>query len=248
VPHFHVPPGNVNGGRFFLEPDESRHLAVVLRKKPGDAVELFDGADRSFRAVLEAVSPERVEGRILSSSAAPLLSYRLRLFQGLPKGDKMDFILEKMTELGAAEVVPVVTERSVLRLPPDRLPGRLERWRKILLAAAKQCGQSRVPAVSEPVDFRAALSLCGPGSLILFPWEGEERLGLKQVLQEERPAAVDLFIGPEGGFSPKEAELARERGARLVTLGPLVLRTETAGLMAASALLYELGQSPSTNC
>jgi 16S rRNA (uracil1498-N3)-methyltransferase len=243
MPHFYVPPENITGDRFFLGPEESRHIARVLRKKPGEEILLFDGKDRGFRALLRAVSPERVEGSLLSADdAAPALPYRLRLFQGLPKGDKMELILEKMTELGAAEVVPLVTERSVPRIPADRLENRLERWRKIVLSAAKQCGQTRVPVVGAPLDFSAALALCGPGELTLFPWEGEERLTLKAVLREGAlPPVVNLFIGPEGGFSPAEADRAREKGARAVTLGPLILRTETAGFMAAGALLYEWG-------
>ncbi len=154
----------------------------------------------------------------------------------------MDLILEKMTELGAAEIVPVVTERSVPHIPADRLPRRLERWRRIVLTAAKQCGQTRVPTVAAPVDFSAALSLCEEGSLTLFPWEGEEHRSLKQVLKSASPSpVVNLFIGPEGGFSPAEVERGRARGFCRVSLGPLILRTETAGFMAASALLYELG-------
>lgn len=240
MPHHFVPPDNIRGDRFFLNPEESRHLARVLRKGPGDEVLLFDGRDRSFRARLDKVEDGRVEGVILSGETASPVPYRLRLFQGLPKGDKMDFILEKMTELGAAEVVPVSTERSVPRIPADRLAARLKRWEKVVLAAAKQCGQTRVPRVRTPVPFAEALGLCGEGALVLFPWESETRTTLKDVLRAgPAPGEVDLFIGPEGGFSPAEAEAARRRGARLVSLGPLILRTETAALFTASALLYE---------
>lgn len=243
MPHFFVPPENVADGRFHLGPEESRHLAVVLRRKPGDEVLLFDGADRSFRALLETVAPERVAGRILEASPRrPLLPYRLRLFQGLPKGEKMELILEKMTELGASEIVPVVTERSVARVPADRLAKRMDRWRRIVLAAAKQCGQTDLPEVREPVSFTEALSLLRPGELTLLPWEGEgSRLLRDAVRGAGAPALVNLFIGPEGGFSPAEVEAARAKGAVPVSLGPLILRTETAGLMSASAFLYEFG-------
>ncbi len=262
MPHFFVPPGNIASGRFFLNPDESRHLAVVLRKKPGDQIRLFDGADRCYRALLGKVEPDRVEGTLLDEGTrGPFLPYRLRLFQGLPKGEKMEWILEKATELGAAEIVPVVTERSVGRVPPDRLSRRLERWRKIVLSAAKQCGRTDAPEVRAPVSFDEALALCGKDSLILFPWEGEEAKSLKGALKALRSGSpsphpspmngggrtsqeliqINLFIGPEGGFSPAEVEKARAAGAVTVTLGPLILRTETAGLMAASALLYEFG-------
>jgi 16S rRNA (uracil1498-N3)-methyltransferase len=244
LPHFLVPPQNVRDGRFHLEPAESRHLAVVLRKKPGDEVRLFDGADRSYRARLESVSPERVSGAVLSEEAGgPALPYRLRLFQGLPKGDKLEFILEKATELGAAEIVPVDTERSVARVPPDRLAAKRARWEKTVLAAAKQCGRKDLPKVSAPLSLDEALALCAPGELTLLPWEGEERLSLKEALRGAvpAPATINVFIGPEGGFSPAEVERARARGALPVTLGPLILRTETAAVAAAAAVLYELG-------
>lgn len=269
MPHFFVPPENILSGRFFLNPDESRHLAVVLRKKTGDKVRLFDGADRCYRAVLGKVEPGRVEGNLLDEGTrGAVLPYRLRLFQGLPKGEKMEWILEKATELGAASIVPVVTERSVARVPADRLDRRLDRWRKIVLSAAKQCGRTDVPEVLAPVSLEEALALRGKGSLTLFPWEGEETKTLKASLREffgkenlrsgspspqpspmngggsmaaQEQIRIDLFVGPEGGFSPAEVETARAAGAVTVTLGPLILRTETAGLMAASALLYEFG-------
>lgn len=242
MPHFLVPPENVNGGRFHLGPAESRHLAVVLRKRPGDEVRLFDGVDRSFRARLDAVTPERVAGAILAEDAGGRLPYHLRLFQGLPKGDKLEWILEKMTELGAAEIVPVQTERSVAQVPADRLERKMERWRKIVLAAAKQCGRTALPVVGAPVTLDRALAACAGDDLTLIPWEGEETLSLKAALRRRGAVrAINLFIGPEGGFSPSEVERARSRGALPVTLGPLILRSETAGLAAAAGVLYELG-------
>lgn len=242
MPHFLVPPANVVDGRFHLEPAESRHLAVVLRKKAGDEVRLFDGVSRSFRARLDAVAPERVAGTVLAEESRPRLPYRLRLFQGLPKGDKMELILEKMTELGAAEIVPVETERCVARVPADRVAGKLARWGKIVLAAAKQCGRADLPTVSAPLSFDAALALCAPGETTLLPWEAEEKTTLREVLERTDAAArINLFIGPEGGFSPGEVEKARAKGAVPVTLGPLILRAETAGFAAAAGILCLLG-------
>lgn len=242
MPHFLVAPENVVEGRFHLGPAESHHLAVVLRKKAGNEVRLFDGVNRSFRARLDVVKPERVAGVILAEDAGGRVPYRLRLFQGLPKGDKLEWILEKMTELGAAEIIPVQTERSVAQVPADRVERKMERWRKIVLAAAKQCGRTVLPEVGVPVNLDRALAACGANDLTLIPWEGEETLSLKAALRGARPAgAINLFIGPEGGFSPSEVERARSRGALPVTLGPLILRSETAGLAAAAGVLYELG-------
>jgi 16S rRNA (uracil1498-N3)-methyltransferase len=217
-------------------------LAVVLRKIPGEEVRLFDGENRSYRARLESISPDRVEGAILEELKASRLPYRLRLFQGMPKGDKLEWILEKGTELGVAEFIPVVTERSVVRVPSDRIPKKLDRWRKIVLAAAGQCGRSDLPEVRAPLPFAEALALCGPSDLTVLPWEGEEATSLKAALSGKKGGTVlNLFIGPEGGFSVGEVEEARGRGAVTATMGPLILRTETAGIAAAAAVLYEMG-------
>lgn len=242
MPHFFVPPGNVRNGRFFIEGDEARHLAVVLRKKPGDCVLLFDGAEGNYWVKIESVTPHRVEGAILSETPAPAIPFKLRLFQALPKGDKFDFVLQKMTELGASEIVPVYTERSVTKIPPERLPERMRRWERIVMSAAKQSGLSQVPTVHSPFLYERAFSLCEKGSLILLPWESEDEALLRDVLKELKGKMVfNVFIGPEGGFSHHEVELAKRHGARLVSLGPLILRTETAGLFVASALMYEHG-------
>lgn len=239
MPHFFVPPDNVRGGRFFLAPDESRHLAVVLRKRSGQEVLLFDGEGKAFRALLESVSAEKVAGKILSEERPPAAPFRLRLFQGFPKGDKFDWVLEKMTELGAAEIVPVYTERTVARVPQEKVDARLKRWRKIVLSSAKQCGRAEVPVVQPPVTWPEAFGLVGQDDLTLLPWEGEETRQLKQVLEGKPAKVVNVLIGPEGGLTPEEVELAKKRGAVTVSLGPAILRTETAGLFVASALLYE---------
>jgi 16S rRNA (uracil1498-N3)-methyltransferase len=242
MPHFYVPPRLVRGGSFLLEEDESRHLVTVLRRGAGDEIGLFDGEGRVYRGRIESVDGGLVRGRVLEEAAGAAPAFRLRLFQGLPKGDKFDWILQKAAELGAAEVVPLLTERCVAKVPPEKIPGRLARWEKILRAAAKQGGRPDVPAVRAPATLAEALALRGPDDLTLIPWEGEKSLALKQALRaglKRKPPAVNVFIGPEGGFTPAEADRARAAGAAAVTLGPWILRTETAGLFAAAALLYE---------
>jgi len=244
MPHFYVSPGSIQGDRFSLKKDEAHHLATVLRKTAGDEIDLFDGAGNAYRARLESVAPGAVAGRILSRLQAPGLAVRARLFQGLPKGDKMEWILEKAAELGAAELVPVLTERSVGKIPNDRLPLRLARWDKILRAAAKQCGRATLPELRPPQSLEDALGLCAADDLTLIPWEAERALSLKRLLAGRAPTppkTVNIFIGPEGGFSPKEVDAAKQAGAQAVTLGPLILRTETAGLFVLSVLWHEFG-------
>jgi 16S rRNA (uracil1498-N3)-methyltransferase len=245
VPHFFVPPSHINGGRFFLAPEESAHLARVLRKKRGDEVGLFDGENRAYRGVLETITPERVAGRILEELSVSLPPFRLRLFQGLPKGEKFEFILEKAAELGVGEIVPVLTRRTVAVVPEGRAFAKRERWKKIVRAASAQCGRADIPVVKEPHSFGQALACLGQGELTLIAWEGETRRGLKEVLRGREkaggPRTVNVMIGPEGGFDPREVDRAVAAGAVPVTLGPRILRAETAGIVVAAALLYEWG-------
>lgn len=233
-------------GQFSLSPEESAHLARVLRKKPGDEVRLFDGVDRSYRGVLETVTPERVSGRILVELVSGQAPYFLRLFQAVPKGDMFEWLIEKATELGVSEIVPLQTLRSVARVPADRSAAKRARWEKIARAAAAQCGRTDVPVLSAPLDFDAALDRIKKGEIFLLAWEGEETKTLKSALSAIKeigrtPEPVNVMIGPEGGFDPAEVERARDRGAEIVSLGPRILRTETAGIFLASSLLYEFG-------
>lgn len=244
MPHFFVSPKNIHDGQFALAPEESAHLARVLRKKPGDEVRLFDGVDRSYRGLLDIVTPERVSGRILAELSSIRAPYFLRLFQAIPKGDTFEWIIEKATELGVAEIVPLQSLRSVAKIPPARAAAKKIRWEKIARAASAQCGRADMPTILAPMEFDQALARLGAGETTLIAWEGEERNSLKSVLSAidkkgRRP--TNVMIGPEGGFDPFEVDRARARGAVPVTLGPRILRTETAGIFVASALLYEFG-------
>lgn len=250
MPHFFVSPQNIKDGHFGLAPEESAHLARVLRKKAGDEVRLFDGVDRSYRGLLEIVTPERVSGRIVAELPHSDASYFLRLFQGIPKGDTFEWIIEKATELGVAEIVPLQTLRSVARVPDSRAAAKQVRWKKIARAAAAQCGRADVPVISEPLHFDEALKRAEPSDLFLIAWEGEETKTMKSALSfapdafgknGRMPTVINVMIGPEGGFDPSEVDRARARGAIPVSLGPRILRTETAGIFVASSLLYELG-------
>jgi 16S rRNA (uracil1498-N3)-methyltransferase len=263
MPHFFLPPANIVAGRFTLEPSESRHVGQVLRQKSGDKLNLFDGTGKTYQAVIDKVSPEKVEGKITGEELAPAPAVRFRLFQALPKGDKFEFVLEKMTELGASDVIPVYTERSEVRVPADKLAARLDRWNKIALAAAKQSGLARLPTVHQPMLFAQALEslkhdapppeTLSPGErmpggqvrgtpLTLIPWEGESARTLKRVLRDggAPPSGINVFIGPEGGYTPEEISAAQAAGAVPVTLGNQILRTETAGIFVAAAVLYEV--------
>lgn len=250
MPHFFVDPRNISDGRFVLDPDESAHVARVLRKKPGDTVRLFDGVDRSYEGVLDDATPGRVTGRILDQRSSEPTGPFVRLFQAIPKGDAFEWILEKTTELGVNEVVPFHARRNVARVARDRAAAKQSRWEKIVRAASAQCGRADVPTVSAPQEFEEILARLDPSQPTFLAWEGEETVSLKSALaarssgepradRKEGRLIVNMVVGPEGGFTPEEVSQARARGVVPVSLGPRILRTETAGLFVVGAVLYE---------
>jgi len=242
---FFVPPGSLPAGgqgrEVSLGGELAHRLARVLRLAPGDRVVLADGSGREFEVELTAVSQRSVSAVVVAEAVAPPEpALELVLYQSLIRGQRFELVLEKGTELGVSRFVPLVSERSQVR--PERESGRAERWRRIVLEAAEQCGRGRPPTVEPPSSLSEALA-AAPG-LRLLPWEGERAQGLRSLLRGpgERPAAVSLFIGPEGGFSQEEVEVARKHGAAVVTLGRRILRSETAGIVAAALVMHELGE------
>lgn len=238
---FFVPPGSIVGRDVALGPELAHRLGRVLRLKPGDRVLLAEGGNREHEVELTAVSARSVAGVVVGERAAPSEpSLELVLYQSLIRANRFDLVLEKGTEVGVSRFVPVASGRSQVRPEPDT--ARAERWRRIVTEAAEQCGRGRVPAVDAPLPLADALR-AAPG-LRLLPWEGEQVQGLGAFLRSlpQRPRTVSLFIGPEGGFEPAEVQLARRQGAALVSLGPRILRSETAGIVAAALVMHELGE------
>lgn len=239
---FFVFADQIKQGKVIINGCDVQHISNVLRLVPGNIITVLDGQGKGYRAKLDKVRKKQVECTILEEFAAagepPL---RITIVQGLPKGDKMEMIIQKCTELGITAVVPLCTERSVVKIVPDRMQKRKSRWQRVALESARQCGRGIMPQVSEPVKLADVLTTIPPDALKLMLWEDEQKVFLKQVLKTARPADVFIFIGPEGGFAPEEAALARNYGVTTVSIGPRVLRTETAGLAAVAMILYELG-------
>ncbi len=212
----------------------------MLRGVTGDALEIVDSGGRIFAASL-VVDGTFAEAMLEAEIAAPAAArLEISLAQGIPKGAKMDFVVEKATELGLARVVPFVAARTVG--DGDRA-GKLERWRRLAKAAAQQCGRTDVPEIASPLTFSALVGSFATYDRVLVPWELAEPFALRDRLPSliENARRILVVIGPEGGFSEDEARAATEAGAELVSLGSRILRTETAGLVVASALRYASG-------
>lgn len=227
-----------------LEGDDRHHLLNVLRQGIGAELIVINGKGEEFLVEVIEVNPETVTGKIVHQQERRTEpKVRITLVQSLPKADKFEWILQKNTELGVSRFQPVFSERSNIKLDQATQERKQERWNKIIREAAEQSGRQIVP-VLEPVRRWNEMLAGSPGTgLVLIPWEGETVQSLKHVLERQpgTPESVKVLIGPEGGFSLKEVEEARDKGAVPVTLGPRILRTETAGLVVSSALLYHFG-------
>ena len=244
---FFVPHDALIGDKVRLEGDLAHRISRVLRLDAGDTVVLLDGGGAEYETRLEEVGPRSITGTVVSRRPGrPEPGVRLVLYQSLVKGERFDWVLEKGTEIGVAAFVPLLSTRNVRRPAPERL-GRPERWHRVLREAAEQCGRSVLPDLLPAQSLEEALSTAA--DLRFLPWEGEEALGLATALRQARPAlqaverpTVAVFIGPEGGFAVDEVALARQAGAQVVSLGRRILRSETAGIVAAAAVLYEFGE------
>jgi 16S rRNA (uracil1498-N3)-methyltransferase len=227
--------------------DEFYHLTRVLRLKRDATVTVFDGRGLELTGRVASVESERavveVTGLRENSSESPL---EIILLQGMAKGGRMEIIIQKGTELGVSSIRPFLTERSVPRLGVQGIEKRLHRWRRVAVEAAKQCDRALLPAIEEPVTFDEAI--VGHGDCLkLIPWEMEKSTGLRMVLEQYWPegpgkvAKVVVLIGPEGGLARESVEMACREGFQPVTLGPRVLRTETAAIALLAVLQYALG-------
>jgi 16S rRNA (uracil1498-N3)-methyltransferase len=216
-----------------LPPAVAHHAERVLRLAPGDALTLFNGQGGEFPARLIALgkaAKAELRAHLPGERESPLA---ITLVQSLASGDKMDWVLQKAVELGASKIVPVASSRSVVRLSGERAEKRVEHWRQIVASACEQCGRNRLPEVAELKSLLSHMAQApdtGTQRLILAPGSAS-RLG-----DFPRPQAVELLVGPEGGFTEDEVLAAEVAGYRAIRLGPRILRTETAGLAALTAL------------
>jgi len=243
---FFVNPGRIGGNVIDLDEADVRHVRSVLRMRVGDEVALCtrDEADETeYLCRLSEIGADGVKAEILARRPCRAeLPAKLYLFQGLPKGDKMETIIQKSVELGVRGIVPVVTARTIVKLDPRKAPERVRRWQAIAEGAAKQSLRGLVPEVSEVLSWKDALKRAAGMDHFLIPYEKAEDIGrtreLLALVKAGESAAI--FIGPEGGFEEAEIEAACQAGAKPLTLGHRILRTETAGPAILSALMLQL--------
>ena len=247
---FFVPPEWLAHDPISLSGEIAHQLFRVLRLKPGDEVELLDNTGRALKVRLKRVEPRECLA-LRQESYRPCTEPRVPmvLYQSLPKGRKMDTVLQKAVELGASGIVPVVAARSVPAESGERSGARLIRWRRIIQEAAEQSGRAVLPSLSDSLTLSLALEQIHPGDLCLAGLLEETAVPIRNVLEslEAPPGRVRLFVGPEGGFDKGESDLLKKAGAISVTLGPRTLRTETAGLAMLAVVGYALGEMSETD-
>jgi 16S rRNA (uracil1498-N3)-methyltransferase len=216
---------------------DAHKIISVLRKRDGEEIDVIDSAAQRFTATLsiDGRSVRATLGQRTSTKSASVLN--VTVAQGVPKGQKMDFVVEKLTELGVAAIVPLRSERTVVA---DVSANKVDRWRRLAKTAAQQCGRDDIPRIDEPIAFAVLLDSFSQYDAVLFPWELAERAPLRERLPQlvRGVQRVLVVIGPEGGFSHAEADAAQRAGAHVISLGSRILRTETAPLVALALLHY----------
>lgn len=241
--HFFVEPAQIGQDSVAVTGSDVNHIRNVLRMKAGEQLFVYDGAYHEYLCRIREFETDRIWLDILEKTdQTGELASRLYLFQGLPKGDKMDLIIQKAVELGVYEIIPVSTNRSVVKLDEKKKAARQKRWQAISESAAKQSGRAIIPKVAPVMSFGESLAYAGAFDKNLIPYELEK--GMKRTRQElsglRSGMSVGIFIGPEGGFDQREIEEARTHGVVPVSLGRRILRTETAGLCMLSVIMFQL--------
>lgn len=243
--------------RFFVEPcqiDEAglcihvvgsdvNHMKNVLRMKAGEEVWISDGAEKEYHCEIMGFENEEAVLKILETTESEYeLPNKIYLFQGLPKGDKMELIIQKAVELGVYEIIPVEMKRCVVKLDAKKADKKIARWQQISESAAKQSKRMLIPEVHSVMTYKEALKYASELDITLVPYELAKGMKeTREIIGEIKPGqSIGIFIGPEGGFEEEEIEFALETGAKPITLGKRILRTETAGLTILSVLMFQL--------
>jgi 16S rRNA (uracil1498-N3)-methyltransferase len=244
IPRIYLPRPLDAGDTCVAAEDQTRYLTSVLRMQEGDPLIVFNGSDWEFDAVIRHGQTGALALEITNKRPVPLDEIEITLCQAILKVEKMDGIIRHATELGARRIIPFLAERSIPRWPAVKGLQKRERWRKIAIEAARQCGRIDIPEIGEIASLAGMLGSARNGALKLIPWEEESGLGIREVLRDPRydgTRGFHMVIGPEGGFAKDEIDQARRAGFLPVSLGRRVLRVETAALAVLAILQYERG-------
>jgi 16S rRNA (uracil1498-N3)-methyltransferase len=243
MPRFYIPPHAWNLDKLALDAAETHHALDVLRMKAGDRATLFNGQGAEATVEFAAVDKGGIALKKISAAKSAPVACQITLGQAIPKGKNMDLIVEKGTELGVASIVPLLSERTVVRCDESEALAKREKWQRVAVEAAKQCGQNWLPAVAKPQSPKEFFQAGERFDLMLIASLQPDSRHIKQVLAEagpKKPARVLVLVGPEGDFTPAEMNLAKNAGCRPITLGPIILRSETAAIYCLSVLSHEL--------
>ncbi len=230
----------IKNDKVFLDGENANHLTNVLRSKIGEEIEVSCGDGYDYICKIEKINKDSVICKIIDcfgNESEP--NIKITLYQGLPKSEKMELIIQKCVELGIDEIVPVNTDRVIVKLA-GKEDKKIARWNKISESAAKQSRRGKIPTIQPIINFDEAISQAKNKDLKIIPYEKEKEKGIKQVIKGFTGKNIAIFIGPEGGFSDNEIKLALENNITPITLGKRILRTETAGFITTAILLYEL--------
>ena len=233
IPRIYIPNLDPEQSIVKIDGQPAKHLLKVLRVTPEQALVLFDGNNIECSAVVLETAPSSLKVRLLSSDTVNRESnLSITLVQAISRGDRMDWLLQKATELGASEIIPVFSQRSMVKLDKKRMQTRMQHWQGIVIHACEQCGRNQLPIINTPVSLSSAVEQLAekPGSYFL---DSATNLRLRQLTQTE---SINLFIGPEGGFDDQEKIFMADHGIQAVSMGPRILRTETAGIAAIAAI------------
>ena len=244
MPRFFVERENISENTIIITNTDVAHITRVLRMTEGDSITICDGMGNDYETKISAINDKDVVCDIISKSkSATEPNICVTLFQCLPKASKMEYIIQKTTELGISRIVPCASMRCVVKLDGQKAEAKKqERWQKIAAEAAKQCGRGIIPEVSMPMTIKEVINSAKDYDLFFVPYECEEQTSIKSVLTSiDEPKNIAFIIGPEGGFDLSEIDMIKKSGIKTVTLGKRILRTETAGEAVLAMTMYEIG-------
>ena len=238
---FFVEPEQIGEDSVLIQGKDVKHIKNVLRMKTGETILISDGSNREYVCEIASLEDERVVANIVDiNGQSRELPIKVTLFQALPKGDKMETVIQKVTELGGYKFVPMSTKRCVVKLDEKKAVNKTKRWNAIAESAAKQSKRGIIPKVNIPVNFATAIEMAKEMDMVIIAYEEAENMEQTRKIFEkiQKGMNIGVFIGSEGGFSKEEVEKVKEIGAKEITLGKRILRTETAGMTVMSILMY----------